>query len=585
MKKLLLLLIAYSLFLTTSHAQGTWNVLTNPAPDNNFGPMILLTDGTVMCLTTDSSGYASMNGEGNVWDLLTPDSTGSYLNGTWTQLPAMHDTRLYCATWVLPDGNLYVAGGEYGSGISTAELYNTVTQTWKYINGVPANWQVFDGSSELLYDGTILQGALNYYDFGNAKEDLIYKEGIGSYTAASLLLGSHEEVSWVKLPDSSIMNIDPLSLNSERYIPKLKKWIKDSNLKNYVMDFTTGEMGAGFLLPNGKLIFMSDSTYTVIYTPSGDTSKGIWTQGPAMPIASGVPLGTCDAPAAMMPNGNILCAFGPARTYNPPIYFYEFNYLTNTFTQVLAPNGIDTLSYSVYASNMLDLPDGTVLYSLLGSNTYAQYTPSGSPLASGKPVINNIISNCPNFKITGKMFNGITEGAAYGDDGQMASNYPIVRLTKGTHVYYAKTTNWNRVGAVMTDSLEDTASFLIPPMPAGTYQVQVIANGNPSSPYNLTIGCSTQGVQNIMAESNAVTVSPNPSNGKFQIQANSHQLVANSQLEIYNVLGEQVYSSPFTIYHSQFTIDVSSQPSGVYMYRVLSNAGVLMGSGKLVIER
>ncbi|HXB10796.1 MAG TPA: kelch repeat-containing protein, partial [Bacteroidia bacterium] len=402
MKRILLLLIAYTLFLTPSFSQGTWSTLTNPAPDNNFGPMILLTDGTVMCLTTDSSGFASFNGEGNVWDLLTPDSTGSYLNGIWTQLPAMEDTRLYCATWVLPDGNLYVAGGEYGSGISTAEIYNTTTQTWTYINNVPVGWQIFDGSSELLYDGTVLQGSLNYYDFQNAKEDLIFNESLNSYSKAMLMYGSHEESSWIKLRDSSIMNVDLWSLTSERYIPKYHKWIKDSNLKNYIDDFTTGETGPAFMLPNGKLFFLSDTTYTAIYTPSGDTNMGTWEQGPAMPVNDTTHLGTCDAPAAMMPNGKILCAFGPARSYNPPVYFYEFNYLTNTFTQVLAPNGIDTLSTSVYASDMLVLPDGTILYSLIGSNVYSQYTPSGSPLASGKPVIDNIISSCPNFKITGK---------------------------------------------------------------------------------------------------------------------------------------------------------------------------------------
>ncbi|HXB12270.1 MAG TPA: T9SS type A sorting domain-containing protein [Bacteroidia bacterium] len=584
MKKLLLLLIAYSLSLTTSYGQGTWKTLTNLAPDYNLGVMVLLTDGTVMCLTCDSSGVILPNGNGNTWDLLTPDSNGSYLNGTWTQLPAMHDSRLFCSTWVLPDGNLYVGGGEYGSGYCRGEMFNTTTQTWKYNTGVPLGWQIFDGSSELLSDGTVLQGDLPGRDYQDADYDLIFTEGTGSYNYGPTMLGSHYEVSWVKLPDGSVMNIDYLSLNSERYIPKLKKWIKDSSLKNRVMDITTGEMGAGFLLPNGKLIFLSDTTYTAIYTPSGDTSKGTWTQGPAMPIAAGIPLGACDAPAAMMPNGNILCALSPAGTGNAPVYFYEFNYLTNTFSQVSAPGGGDTVNTPATTSTMLNLPDGTVLYALDDDNAYYQYTPSGSPIAKGKPVIDNIISSCPNFKITGKLFNGITEGAAYGDDWQMATNFPIVRLTKGTHVYYAKTTNWNRVGAVMTDSLEDTANFLIPPMPAGTYQVQVIANGNPSSPYNLTIGCSTLGVQNAIAENNEVSVSPNPSNGLFQFK---YAIVSGqSSVEIYNVLGEKIYSStlPQTP-RGALNIDLSSQPSGVYMYRLLNEAGALIGSGKLVIQK
>jgi len=55
------------------------------------------------------------------------------------------------------------------------------------------------------------------------------------------------------------------------------------------------------------------------------------------------------------------------------------------------------------------------------------------------------------------------------------------------------------------------------------------------------------------------------------------------QLEIYNVLGEQIQQ--FTIYNSRFTIDLSSQPNGVYLYRVITQDGSLVGEGKLVIEK
>ncbi|NOU08308.1 MAG: M48 family metalloprotease, partial [Hyphomicrobiaceae bacterium] len=40
-----------------------------------------------------------------------------------------------------------------------------------------------------------------------------------------------------------------------------------------------------------------------------------------------------------------------------------------------------------------------------------------------------------------------TEGAAYGDDWQMSTNYPLVRLTSGGGtVYYARTFNWSSTG-------------------------------------------------------------------------------------------------------------------------------------------
>ena len=42
-----------------------------------------------------------------------PDSHGSYVDGTWTRLASMHEPRLYYASAVLPDGDVFVAGGEY----------------------------------------------------------------------------------------------------------------------------------------------------------------------------------------------------------------------------------------------------------------------------------------------------------------------------------------------------------------------------------------------------------------------------------------------------------------------------------------
>jgi len=42
------------------------------------------------------------------------------------------------------------------------------------------------------------------------------------------------------------------------------------------------------------------------------------------------------------------------------------------------------------------------------------------------------------YKATGKLFNGISEGAGFGDDWQMETNYPIIRISNGTNTYYAK---------------------------------------------------------------------------------------------------------------------------------------------------
>src|SRR6266853_704441 len=147
----LLLLIAMALvaFRPAAHA-GTWTALAHGAPSSCGGVMLLLTDGTVM--VKSSSGGS--DGYGNLWNKLTPDSQGSYANGTWTTLAAMHDTRLYFASQVLKDGRVFVAGGEYGTGGSAGETYNPLTNTW---TPAPAQGsRISDANSQLLPDGRVL---------------------------------------------------------------------------------------------------------------------------------------------------------------------------------------------------------------------------------------------------------------------------------------------------------------------------------------------------------------------------------------------------------------------------------------------
>jgi hypothetical protein len=114
------------------------------------------------------------------------------------------------------------------------------------------------------------------------------------------------------------------------------------------------------------------------------------------------------------------------------------------------------------------------------------------------------------------------------------------------------------------------------------------AGGKPA--HNIALWSSPAGINELKVESEKLKVYPNPSNGKFTIQmANSHQLIANSQVHVYNVLGEQVfsqYSIPIAIgTNTHYTMDLSGQPSGIYFYRVVKEDGTLAGSGKVVIDK
>lgn len=485
MKKTILLLSVFLLSmpcLRLSAQTGTWTQVATNCPNENMGVTLLLTDGTVICHNTNGGG----NGTG--WDKLTPDIHGSYVNGTWSTIASMTNDRLFFASQVLQNGNVYVAGGEYGAGAYGGEVYDPIADTWTACGPIPGGWNIYDGNSEILPNGTVLQGVQEGYTW--SYDNMIYNPSTNLFTIAPNSLYNHDEAEWVKLPDSSVLFIGINTTASNRYMPQTGTWINDGTVPVNIWDGLE-ESGAGFMLPNGKAIFFGATPHNAIYTPTGTTAPGTWTAAADFPSIGSVQMGQSDASAAMMVNGKILCAVAPYySSFPPPTFFVEYDYKTNSFTQVTSPlSGIggDSIPVASYQTQMLDLPDGTVLLSISQagslSNQYYVYTPGSAAIPEGKPTINSILPDgCPNYKITGKLFNGISEGAAYGDDWEMSTNYPIIRLTNGTNVYYARTSYWNRIGAVQTDSLEDTAIFTMPNLPAGTYSLVVTVNGFASNP-------------------------------------------------------------------------------------------------------
>jgi hypothetical protein len=459
-------------------AVGTWTPLANLAPDS-VGLMLLLSDGTVMC-----QQYSDTN-----WYRLTPDTNGSYVNGTWTTNAPMHDSRLYFASQVLRDGRVLVTGGEYGSGTNgSSEVYQPTNNTWTLTP--PIGVAVSDGNSEVLPNGNVMVQPVP-----DALGTRIFDIVSNTWSVGPTLLADQNEATWVKLPDDSILSIDDASTTSERFIPSLNQWIADAtvpvNLYNY-----KSELGGGYLLPNGKVFFIGATNQTAIYTPSGTTNAGSWVIGPVIPNN----FGANDAPSAMMVNGKILCAFGTNTDQVAPTYFYEYDYVSNSFTQVSSPTGGLTDNNPTFVELMLDLPDGTVLYTDSSSQIYV-YTPDGSSVTNGKPVINSVTKNADgSYHVTGTLFDGISEGAVYGDDWQMNTDYPIARLTNSAGaVQYCRTFNWSS-SSVMTGTNILTTEMTLPAgLTNGTYPLVIAANGISSDAYTLIVSSVNTTPTNIVA--------------------------------------------------------------------------------------
>ncbi|HXP49189.1 MAG TPA: T9SS type A sorting domain-containing protein [Bacteroidia bacterium] len=95
---------------------------------------------------------------------------------------------------------------------------------------------------------------------------------------------------------------------------------------------------------------------------------------------------------------------------------------------------------------------------------------------------------------------------------------------------------------------------------------------------------ATMGINQVSASPDCISIFPNPSNGSFNLrETNAHQLMVNSSVEIYNMLGEKIYTAKINATNTQ--IDLSNNPSGIYLYRVITETGGLVSEGKLVIQK
>jgi hypothetical protein len=461
---------------TRNVLSGSWTLLNSFAPGST-GTMMLLTDGTVM---------AQAGGITNQWFQLSPDASGGYVNGTWSTLASMRATRLYMASNVLNDGRVMVLGGEYssdGSITRTGEIYDPTSNSWSAMTPFPLG-SFGDDPSSMLPDGRVLLG----YIFDG--RTFAYDPTSNTYTqtATKQFNDRSDEEGFVQLPDQSILSYDVFAEpHAQRYFPSQDQWVNTGDVPVHLSGSTVGEeLGPGFMLPDGRALFFGANGNIAFYDPNSNT----WTAG--TPIPNG--LGADDAPGAMMPNGHILIA-ADRPLFNGPTKVFEFDPTGNggsgSYTDV-TPSNILNLNGPSYVTRMLMLPSGQVLFTN-GGNRLAVYTPNEPPDPSWQPNIDSYNDNGDGtFTLFGEQLTGISEGAAYGDDAEMASNYPIVQLTAndGSGVFYARTTSWSYTGiSPVGDTNQENVAFTPPAgLPANDYSLVVIANGIPSNPVDFPYG-------------------------------------------------------------------------------------------------
>ena len=214
-------------------ATAGWTPLVNPPPFNPEA-MIMLTDGSVM---------VQQIGTGNWWEL-TPDSSGSYVDGTWNEiasLPAGYAPEYY-ASAVLPDGRVIVEGGEYNYDASNnptnlGAIYDPTTDTWTSVSP-PTGWtSIGDAQSVVLDNGQfMLAQAIQEIDgkyYCGGSRAAILDEATLTWTATGTGKNPdqgcpYDEQGWTLLPDGQVLTVDTwrtkATTKTEVYTPSTGAW-------------------------------------------------------------------------------------------------------------------------------------------------------------------------------------------------------------------------------------------------------------------------------------------------------------------------------------------------------------------------
>ncbi len=464
----------------------SWQPLIHQ-PSFSADTALLLTDGTIMVQDTGAQD----------WWKLTPDNTGSYVNGTWTQLASLPPaySPLYFASAVLPDGRVIINGGEYNFGNSAwttlGAIYNPKTNKWRTVKP-PTGWtQIGDAQSVVLPNGTYMLAACC-----TAQEALLNSRLLTWTTTGTGKADINDEEGWTLLPDQTVLTVDannPSNLtNAEKYVPSTGLWINagstivkldDTNANNS----GSHELGPAVLRPDGTVFATGATGFTSIYNPPvNPNDPGTWVQGPTFPATGGKQQDIADGPASLLPSGNVLVFASPG-VFKTPSHFYEFDG-TNLNPVPATPNSVNDSSYY---GRMLLLPTGQVLFTDFSQDVEI-YTAAGSPSPAWAPTITKspkTVIHGHSYIVSGTQFNGLSQGAAYGDDGQSATNYPLVRITNSAtgHVFYARTYNHSTM-AVATGSAIVSTHFAVPAgIELGASEIQVVANGIPSTAVAVTV--------------------------------------------------------------------------------------------------
>jgi hypothetical protein len=501
-------------YLGPKGTSSPWTPLENPPPFGTPGSMLLESNGTV--LVHDEPDNNTTGGTTKWW-ALTPNAQGSYIDGTWSEIASMPAgyTPLYFASAILPDGRMIVEGGEYiGENAKWSDhgaIYNPVTNTWASVAPPPGWTNMGDAASDVLANGTFMlqqpcQTCLTNPDLGI--QDALLNAKTLTWTVLPGVGKSdpNDEEGWTLEPSGQLLTLDLWVPNqTELFNPTTKSWSFSGNTLadgDPVDPFPVVEIGPQVEMPGGNTFVVGagsstqqaptacttdEPTQTALYQYKAGTA-GTWAAGPEIPAIDGEEYDSTDGPGSILPDGNVLFDVS-ACVYNTPTHFFLYTASSNSVTQI--PDVPNAPNDSSYYTRFLALPNGQVLFDD-GSSQMEVYTAGGTPNPSWAPSITSLTARTlvpgDTYGLSGKQLAGLDQGAAYGDDVQDNTNFPLVRITNDATgvVTYARTSDWTSV-SVAPGTSSSTRFTLSPSTPTGKSTLVVVANGIASPPKTITI--------------------------------------------------------------------------------------------------
>ena len=323
-------------------------------PTFPVGAIALLTDGTVLL-------HEEQDTSPQKWYKLTPDDTGSYVNGTIkpiASLPSGYGPWFFGSV-VLPDGRYIIEGGEYNltNAVWTTlgAIYDPVKNKWTSVKP-PAGWgSIGDAQSVILNDGTYMQA-----NCCNTQQAYFNPKTLGWTNITNTgKVDRFDEEGWTLLPNGDVLTVDAIDApNSEIYNPTTKKWKSAGSTIVRLEDPSTQEIGPAVLMPNGTVFATGANSSGAGHTSIYNTKTGKWAKGPDFPGRDNC----SDAPASLEINGNVIVMASPGFG-DVPSTFYEWN--GTKLAKIAGPPNAS--QDSSFYGHFLVLPTGQLLFTDLAT--------------------------------------------------------------------------------------------------------------------------------------------------------------------------------------------------------------------------